>query len=35
VINADVNAAYQIIKAAGIKNLAAKENETVTRVNVA
>jgi len=34
-INADVNAAYQIIKAAGIKNLAVKENETVTRVNVA
>ena len=34
-INADVNAAYQIIKAAGINNLEVKENETVTRVNVA
>ena len=34
-INADVNAAYQIIKAAGIYNLEVKENETVTRVNVA
>ena len=34
-INADVNAAYQIIKAAGIYNLEVKENETVTRINVA
>ena len=33
-INADVNAAYQIIKAAGINNLEVKENETVTRVYV-
>ena len=34
-INADVNAAYQIIKAGGYKNIPIKENETVTRLNVA
>ena len=34
-INADVNAAYQIIKAGGYKDIPIKENETVTRLNVA
>ena len=34
-INADVNAAYQIIKAGGYKNFPIKERENVTRVNVA
>ncbi len=34
-INADVNAAYQIIKAGGYKDIPIKENETVTRINVA
>ncbi len=34
-INADVNAAYQIIKAGGCKDLPIKEKEKVTRLNVA
>ena len=34
-INADVNAAYQIIKAGGYKDIPIKENESVTRLNVA
>jgi putative transposase len=34
-INADVNAAYQIIKAGGYRDLPIKENERVTRLNVA
>ncbi len=34
-INADVNAAYQIIKAGGYKDLAIKEKEKVVRLNVA
>ncbi|MCR5249953.1 MAG: hypothetical protein K6E50_05040, partial [Lachnospiraceae bacterium] len=34
-INADVNAAYQIIKAGGFKDLPIKEKEKVTRLNVA
>nr|MCR5475490.1 IS200/IS605 family accessory protein TnpB-related protein [Lachnospiraceae bacterium] len=34
-INADVNAAYQIIKAGGYKDLPIKEKEKVTRLNVA
>ncbi len=34
-INADVNAAYQIIKAGGYKDISIKENESVTRLNVA
>ena len=34
-INADVNAAYQIIKAGGYKNLPIKEKEKVIRLNVA
>ncbi len=34
-INADVNAAYQIIKAGGYRDIPIKENETVTRLNVA
>lgn len=34
-INADVNAAYQIIKAAGINTLIIKEYEEVRRINVA
>lgn len=34
-INADVNAAYQIMKVGGVENLRIKEGETVTRMNVA
>jgi len=34
-INADVNGAYQIMKVAGITTLPIKENECVTRINVA
>jgi putative transposase len=34
-INADINAAYQIMKVAGIRNLAIKEDERVERINVA
>ncbi|MCR4691359.1 MAG: transposase [Lachnospiraceae bacterium] len=34
-INADVNAAYQIIKAGGYKDLPVKEKEKVVRLNVA
>jgi len=34
-INADVNAAYQIIKAGGEKNIPVKEKEKVIRLNVA
>lgn len=34
-INADVNAAYQIIKAGGYKDLPIKEREKVIRLNVA
>ncbi len=34
-INADVNAAYQIMKAGGIQNLPVKEREKVVRLNVA
>ncbi len=34
-INADVNAAYQIMKAGGIHNLPVKEREKVVRLNVA
>jgi len=34
-INADVNAAYQIIKAGGYQELPIKENEKVVRLNVA
>jgi len=34
-INAGVNAAYQIIKAGGYKNLLIKEKENVARLNVA
>ena len=34
-INADVNAAYQIIKASGCNDLPIKENEKVIRLNVA
>ena len=34
-INADVNAAYQIIKAGGYKEFPIRERENVTRVNVA
>ena len=34
-INADVNAAYQIMKAGGLQNLEIKEKETVVRIKVA
>ena len=34
-INADVNAAYQIIKAGGYQELPIKEKEKVVRLNVA
>ena len=34
-INADVNAAYQIMKAGGIEDLKIKEKEKVTRINAA
>ncbi len=34
-INADVNAAYQIMKAGGCKDIPVKENEKVIRMNVA
>lgn len=34
-VNADVNAAYQIMKAGGIEYLKIKERETVTRIKVA
>ncbi len=34
-INADVNAAYQIIKAGGYKDFPIKERELVTRLNAA
>ena len=34
-INADVNAAYQIMKAGGIRDLRIKKHEKITRINVA
>jgi putative transposase len=34
-INADVNAAYQIMKVGGYKDLSVKEKEKVIRLNVA
>lgn len=34
-INADLNAAYQIMKAGGCKDIPVKENEKITRINVA